>query len=85
MSIERCLLEMIDWVKTDPVDLDAVMTFNNLQFVGSVDEDPLEDFYNPEEDTIEEYDGVRFIRSGETFIIECNNKVYMFTHISFEI
>ena len=83
--IEKCLIEMIDWVKTDPVDLDAVMTFNNLQFVGSVDEDPLEDFYNPEEDTIEEYDGVRFIRSGETFIIECNNKVYMFTHISFEI
>mgnify|MGYP003419104209 CR=1 FL=1 len=83
--IEKCLLEMIDWVKTNPVDLGPVLTFNNLQFVGSVDEDSLECFYNPEEDTIEEYDGVRFIRDGETFIIECNNKVYMFTHISFEI
>lgn len=85
MSLEKCLIEMIDWVKTDPVDLDAVMTFNNLQFVGSVDEDSLECFYNPEEDTIEEYDGVRFIRGGETFIIEYGNKVYMFTHISFEV
>ena len=85
MSIERCLLEMIDWVKTNPVDLDPILTFNNLQFVGSVDEDSLEYFYNPEEDTIEEYDDVRFIRSGETFIVEFNNKVYMFTHIGFEL
>jgi hypothetical protein len=83
--IEKCLIEMIDWVKTNPVALDPILTFNNLQFVGSVDEDPLECFYNPEEDTIEEYDGVRFIRGGETFIIEYKNKVYMFTHISFEI
>lgn len=83
MSIERCLLEMIDWVKTNPVDLDPILTFNNLQFVGSVDEGPLEDFYNPEEDTIEEYDDVRFIRGGETFIVEFNNKVYLFTHIGY--
>jgi hypothetical protein len=81
--IEKCLIEMIDWVKTNPVDLDPILTFNNLQFVGSVDEGPLEDFYNPEEDTIEEHNGIRFIRGGETFIVEFNNKVYMFTHIGY--
>lgn len=81
--IEKCLIEMIDWVKTNPVDLDPILTFNNLQFVGSVDEGFLGDFYNPEEDTIEEYDGVRFIRGGETFIVEFNNKVYLFTHIGY--
>ena len=81
--IEKCLIVMIDWVKTCPVDLDPILTFNNLQFVGSVDEGPLEDFYNPEEDIIEEYDGARFIRGGETFIVEFNNKVYLFTHIGY--
>lgn len=85
MSIEKCLKEMIDWVKTNPVDLDPVLTFNNLQFVGSIEEDSLEAFYNPEEDTIEEHSGVRFIRCEETFILEYKNKVYLFTHISFEL
>ena len=84
-TIEKCLKEMISWVKTSPRDLSyEPMTFNNIVFLGDSEEGTIEELYDPETDIdieIGTYNRIKYVRGGHSFAIERKNKVYNFSYM----
>lgn len=84
-TIEKCLKEMISWVKNSPRDLSyELMTFNNIEFMCDSEEGTIEELYNPEVDIdieIGVYNNTKYVRGGRTFAVEHKGKVYNFSYV----
>lgn len=79
-NIEKCLKEMITWVKTDPSASKAegeIKSFNNIYFMIFVREGKFNKS-NLDEDQTGVYNGVRYVREQPDFSIYYKGLEYFF-------